>query len=84
MPVFAQHIYRIGGGFRAPVPVFKVQPQSTEEARGRKVGGTVLMKLVVDEKGVPKSIEVLRRTPSSAQKVWDYGLKGKAVEALEQ
>lgn len=66
--------YRIGGGVSAPLLVFKVEPEYSEEARKAKFQGTVVLYVVVDEKGLPRDLKVVRPL--------GLGLDEKAVEAV--
>lgn len=66
--------YRIGGGVSAPTLVFKVEPEYSEEARKAKFQGTVVLYVVVDEKGQPRELRVLRPL--------GLGLDEKAIEAV--
>ena len=51
IPIAAQN-HRMGEpGVTAPRLIYKVEPQYTEEARAAKVAGTVILNVVVDEKG---------------------------------
>ncbi len=68
--------YRIGGGVSPPSILYKVEPEYSEEARKAKFQGTVLLYVVVDEKGLPRDIKVLRPL--------GLGLDQKAVEAVEK
>jgi TonB family protein len=68
--------YRIGGGVSAPTLVFKVEPEYSEEARKAKFQGTVVLAVVVDEKGTPKELKVLRPL--------GLGLDEKAIEAVSK
>lgn len=67
-------VYRIGGGVSAPTLVFKVEPEYSEEARKAKFQGTVVLSVVVDEKGLPRDLKVLRPL--------GLGLDEKAIEAV--
>jgi TonB family protein len=69
-------VYRIGGGVTAPTLIHKVEPEYSEEARKAKFQGTVVLYVVVDEKGMPKDIKVVRPL--------GLGLDEKAVEAVEK
>jgi len=69
-------VYKIGGGVSAPVPVFKPEPEYSEEARKAKWQGAVLLELVVDENGVPQNIKVVRSL--------GLGLDQKAIEAVQK
>jgi len=68
--------YRIGGGVSPPSILYKVEPEYSEEARKAKFQGTVLLYVVVDEKGNPRDIKILRPL--------GLGLDQKAVEAVEK
>jgi periplasmic protein TonB len=68
--------YRIGGGVSPPSILYKVEPEYSEEARKAKFQGTVLLFVVVDEKGLPRDIKILRPL--------GLGLDQKAVEAVEK
>jgi periplasmic protein TonB len=68
--------YRIGGGVSAPSVLFKVEPEYSEEARKAKFQGTVVLFVVVDEKGNPTQLKVIRPL--------GLGLDQKAIEAVEK
>jgi len=68
--------YKIGGGVSAPVPVYRPEPEYSEEARKAKWQGAVLLQLVVDENGVPQDIKVIRSL--------GLGLDQKAIEAVQK
>lgn len=68
--------FRIGGGVTAPVPIYKIEPEYSEEARKAKFQGTVLLAIVVDTDGVAKNIRVIRPL--------GMGLDEKAVEAVQK
>lgn len=67
---------RIGGGVSAPVLIFSVEPEFSEEARKAKVAGNVLVNLWVDTNGLPSHVHVIRGV--------GMGLDEKAVEAVKQ
>ena len=67
---------RIGGGVSAPVLIFSVEPEFSEEARKAKVAGNVLVNLWVDTSGNPSHVHVIRGV--------GMGLDEKAVEAVKQ
>jgi TonB family protein len=66
--------YRIGGGVSQPIPIFKPEPEYSEEARKAKFQGTVMLAIVVDTDGKAKNIRVVRPL--------GMGLDEKAVEAV--
>jgi protein TonB len=71
---FSGGAFRIGGGVSAPVPIFKPEPEYSEEARKAKWQGSVTLQIVVDETGVPKEIRV--------SKSLGLGLDQKAIDAV--
>jgi TonB family protein len=71
---FGGGAYRIGGGVSPPTVLSKVEPEYSEEARKAKWQGTVILQLVVDEKGLPKDMKVTRSL--------GLGLDQKAIEAV--
>jgi TonB family protein len=68
--------YRIGGGVSPPSVLLKVEPEYSEEARKAKFQGTVVLFVVVDEKGNPRDLKVMRPL--------GLGLDQKAIEAVEK
>ena len=67
---------RIGGGVSQPVLVYQVEPEFSEEARKAKFMGVVLVNLIVDSKGNPQNVHILRGV--------GMGLDEKAIEAVRQ
>jgi periplasmic protein TonB len=67
---------RVGGGVSAPVLIFSVEPEFSEEARKAKVAGNVLVNLWVDTNGNPSHVHVIRGV--------GMGLDEKAMEAVRQ
>jgi len=74
-----------GGGIRAivgglgvspPVPLYKVEPEYSEEARKAKFQGTVVLEIVIDERGNPTNFRILNPL--------GLGLDEKAIEAVKQ
>jgi len=71
---FGGGLYKIGGGVSDPVPIFKPEPEYSEEARKAKFQGAVLLAIVIDETGHTRDIRVLRPL--------GLGLDEKAIEAV--
>jgi protein TonB len=71
---FGGGVYRIGGGVSAPAVLLKVEPEYSEEARKAKWQGTVVLSLIVDDKGLPQELKVVRSL--------GLGLDQKAIEAV--
>jgi TonB family protein len=69
-------VYKIGGGVSAPALIYKVEPEYSEEARKAKFQGTVVLYVVVDEKGNPRDLRVIRPL--------GLGLDEKAIEAVQK
>jgi periplasmic protein TonB len=69
-------IKKVGGGVSAPVVIFSVDPEFSEEARKAKFMGIVTVNLIVDQKGVPENVHVARGV--------GMGLDEKAVAAVKQ
>ena len=69
-------VFRIGGGVSAPSLIYKVEPEYSEEARKAKFQGSVLLSVVVEEKGNPRDIKVVRPL--------GLGLDEKAIEAVQK
>ncbi len=69
-------VFRVGGGVSAPVVLYKVDPEYSEEARKAKYSGTVVLQLVVDSSGRARDIRVVRSL--------GLGLDEKAIEAVNK
>lgn len=69
-------VYQPGGGVSAPSVLHRVDPEYSEEARKAKFQGTVMLSVVVDERGVVRDVRVLRPL--------GLGLDQKAIEAVVQ
>jgi protein TonB len=66
----------VGGGVSAPVPIYTVEPEFSEEARKAKFMGVVTVNLIVGANGLPQNVHVVRGV--------GMGLDEKAVEAVKQ
>lgn len=71
---FGGGAYHIGGGVTPPTVISKIEPEYSEEARKAKWQGTVVLAIVVDEKGLPKDLKVIRSL--------GLGLDQKALDAV--
>jgi TonB family protein len=67
---------RVGGDVSAPVLIYSAVPEFAQEAKKAKIGGSVLINLVVDQNGTPKNVRVVRGIGN--------GLDEKAVEAVSK
>lgn len=73
---FGGGVYRIGGGVSEPIPIYKPEPEYSEEARKAKFQGVVLLRIVVDEQGRTRDIQIIRPL--------GLGLDEKAIEAVQK
>ncbi|WP_321474497.1 energy transducer TonB [uncultured Paludibaculum sp.] len=64
------------GGVTAPVPIFRVEPEYSEEARKAKFQGAVRLAIIVDEAGHIAAVKVIGPL--------GMGLDEKAVEAVHK
>lgn len=69
-------IYNLNEVSTPPVLLYKVDPEYTEQARLSRYNGIVLLRLMIDERGTPRDIHVVRSL--------GLGLDEKAVEAVRQ
>ncbi len=69
-------VMRPGGGVSAPVLIYSVDPEFSDEARRAKYQGICVVELVVDATGSPQDVHVVRSL--------GMGLDEKAVEAVKQ
>jgi periplasmic protein TonB len=68
-------IFHVGGGVSAPIPIYKPDPEFSEEARKAKYQGTCTLGMVVGVDGRPTQIHVLSSL--------GMGLDEKAIEAVK-
>jgi TonB family protein len=73
---FGGGVFRVGGGVTAPVPLYRPEPEYSEEARKAKYQGTVVLYVEVDASGHPRNLKVMRSL--------GLGLDEKAMEAVEK
>lgn len=73
---FGGGVFRVGGGVTAPVPLYRPEPEYSEEARKAKFQGTVVLYVEVDTQGRPRNVRVTRSL--------GLGLDEKAIEAVEK
>ncbi len=71
-----RRVYRVGNGVMPPRVQFKVDPDYAEAARAARLQGTVLLRLVVSDRGTAENIQVYKSLGD--------GLDEKAVEAIRK
>jgi TonB family protein len=64
----AAGIYHAGDGVSPPKLVQPVDPEFTDEARRKKLGGTVVLSLIVDATGKPQDVKVTRSLAEGVSK----------------
>lgn len=69
-------VFKIGGGVSAPVPIFKPEPEYSEEARKAKYQGSVTLSIIILADGSTSNIRVIRTL--------GLGLDEKAIEAVSK
>jgi protein TonB len=67
-------VYRPGGSVTLPVPIKKVEPEFSEEARRARANGTVIVYCEIGPDGQPRNLRVARS--------FGMGLDEKAMEAV--
>jgi TonB family protein len=67
---------QIGKGVTSPVVIHQVDPEFSAEAKKQGFNGTVLVNFILDERGLPQNVRVLRGV--------GMGLDEKAVAAVKQ
>jgi TonB family protein len=69
-------VRKVGGGVTQPEVIYKVDPEFSAEAKKAKFNGIVLVNLIVDQKGKPQNVHVLRGV--------GMGLDEKALAAVKK
>jgi protein TonB len=69
-------VRKIGSGVSTPQVIHQVEPDFTTEARKAKFMGTVIVGCIVNERGVPEDVHVVRGV--------GLGLNDKAIQAVKQ
>ena len=84
----AQEPEKVGPGVTPPVPIYKVEPSYTQEAKEAKLEGTVVLSIVIEADGSPSQVKVLKHRlcyrETQTEAVDDLGLGAKAVECIAQ
>jgi TonB family protein len=71
----SEKVYKVGDGVSPPVPVYKVNPRYTPEAKEAKIQGTVRLEVVIDSEGRVTDISLLQGI--------DAGLDQNAIDAVK-
>jgi TonB family protein len=69
-------LYHVGGGVSPPIPLNTVEAEFSNEARRAKYQGVCLIQLIVNRRGLPVDLHVVRAL--------GMGLDQKALEAVRQ
>jgi protein TonB len=79
--------YHLGDGVSAPNLLFAPDPEFTDQARRKRLGGTVVIALTVDAAGNPHDVRVARSLSQDVSKKYKQialGLDDNAVAAVKQ
>lgn len=68
-------VYKIGGSIVPPKLIYGPDPKYTAKAKKNKLGGTVVIQLVIDQKGKTRNVQVIKPVGD--------GLDEEAVKAVE-
>jgi TonB family protein len=83
----ASGVYHVGDGVSAPQIVHSVNPEFTDEARKKKLGGFCVVGLLVDTTGKPQDVHVVTSTAAHMSpdlRSVAEGLDANAVKAAQQ
>jgi TonB family protein len=72
----AETVYRPGNGVSPPEETYSVEPEFTDQARKARLGGSVLVGLIVGADGSPRNVHIERPL--------GMGLDEKAMDAVRQ
>jgi TonB family protein len=84
---YASGKYHVGDGVSAPKLLFAVDPEFTDQARHKKVAGTVVVALTVDTAGNPQNVRVVHSMSQDVNNKYKQialGLDDNAVAAVKQ
>lgn len=79
--------HHIGDGVLPPTLIYTVDPEFTEEARQKKLGGVCIVSMIVDTEGHPQNVQIVKSIANDvAPKLRPIarGLDIKAVEAAKK
>lgn len=79
--------YHVGDGVTTPRAIYKVDPEFTDKARKKKLGGTCVIGMVVDTTGTPQDVHVVKSIAEGiAPKLRSValGLDANAIDAAKQ
>ena len=57
--------YHVGDGVSAPQVIYSVDPEFTDKARKKKLGGTCIVGLLVDATGAPQDVHIVKSAAES-------------------
>jgi TonB family protein len=79
--------YHLGDGVTAPKLLFATDPEFTDQARRKRLEGTVVVALTVDTAGNPQDVRVARSMSQDVNKKYKQialGLDDNAIAAVRQ
>lgn len=84
----AQEPYKIGGDVTAPVPIYRLEPGYSQEAKAAKLEGVVALAIVIDSGGMVSEAKVLKHRlvarETGAEAKDDLGLSKRALDCVVQ
>jgi TonB family protein len=83
----ASGVYHSGKGVTPPQLIYSVDPEFTDQARKKKLSGTCIVGMVVDSKGNPQDVHVVKSIAEDVSpklRSVAQGLDEKAVEGVRQ
>ncbi len=83
----ASGVYHVGNGVTAPQAIYSVDPEFSDQARKKKLGGTCIISMVVDATGTPQDVQVSKSIASTVGPKLQSAAKGldeNAIKAAKQ
>jgi len=83
----ASGVYHAGPGVSAPQAIYTVDPEFSDKARKKKLGGTSVIGMIVDPSGTPRDVHVVQSLAEGVApklRTTAQSLDVKAVEAVKQ
>lgn len=83
----ASGVYHAGAGISPPQATYTIDPEFSDKARRKKLGGTCVIGMVVDTTGIPQDVHVVQSIADSVTpklRSVAQSMDAKAVEAVKQ
>jgi hypothetical protein len=84
----AEGVYHAGAGVTPAHVIYSVDPEFSDKARKKKLGGTCVIGMVVDTRGTPQDVHVVQslaegvapKLRSAAQSLDEKAVEGEAIQ----